>query len=136
MDIVYLFRVLLKKKWIILGAALLAAGLVFYFTRNQPKQYRSSAQIATGYTTDIIRVKDVDQNYFDIENKFNNVIVTFTSPVVLSLLSYNLILHDLNNPAAPFHQLTEKEKNSILVKGINLEEAKKVYKNKFDSMST
>ncbi|HEY0066746.1 MAG TPA: Wzz/FepE/Etk N-terminal domain-containing protein, partial [Flavisolibacter sp.] len=50
MDFIYLFRVLLKRKWIILGSAVLAAAIAYYFTRNEPLNYRSTAEISTGFT--------------------------------------------------------------------------------------
>ena len=31
MDFIYLLRVLLKRKWIIIGATLIAAGLAYFF---------------------------------------------------------------------------------------------------------
>ena len=43
-----------------------------------------------------------------LSEKFNNVIVTFASPTVLNLLSYNLILHDLTGKT-PFHKLSSED---------------------------
>src|ERR1700749_1038991 len=100
MDFIYLFRVLLKKKWIIFGAALIASLIAFVFTRNQPWKYKSFAQFSTGFSVpDDIKVNpnsDVPV-YNGDEVKFNNVVVTATSPTVISLLSYSLILHDLES---------------------------------------
>jgi succinoglycan biosynthesis transport protein ExoP len=38
MDFIYLFRILLKRKWIIMGAALLAGIIAWFFTRNEEKK--------------------------------------------------------------------------------------------------
>ena len=87
MDFIYLLRVLLKRKWIILGAAVLAALLALYFTRNESKQYLSSAQISTGYAIKEVVSINPDFDPYAAETKFNNAIVTFSSDPVLSLLS-------------------------------------------------
>ena len=92
MDFVYLLRVLMKRKWIIIGSAIIAAAIAWYFTKDEPKQYRSISQVSTGFTTnDVVKVND-DNNFFEADTKFNNAIVTFTSPTVMSLLSYSVIL--------------------------------------------
>jgi Mrp family chromosome partitioning ATPase/uncharacterized protein involved in exopolysaccharide biosynthesis len=135
MDFIYLLRVLLKRKWIILGAAALAAVAAYYLTRNEPKQYRSSSQISTGYAIrEEIQVNNEGWDPYAAETKFNNAIVTFTSPSVLSLLSYELILHDLNGPN-PFRRLNAEQMKSPAFKNVNIAEAKRVFQNRFDSMT-
>lgn len=134
MDFVYLFRVLLKRKWIIIGATLIAAIIAFIFTRNQPKQYMSMSQIATGYTNNDIKVNE-SSDYYEADSKFNNAVVTFTSPTVISLLSYRAMLHDLNYPQWAFRKLTPEEKESDVYKQINSEQAKILLQGKLDSMS-
>src|SRR4051812_8580156 len=102
MDFIYLFRVLLKKKWIIIGSAIIAATIAYFLTQHESKKYRSSAQISTGFTTTDEQIHVGSDNsvpQVDAETKFNNVLVTFTQSSVVSLLSYNLILHDLTSPA-------------------------------------
>jgi polysaccharide biosynthesis transport protein len=133
MDFVYLFRILMKRKWIIFGSALIAAAVAYVLTMNEPKKYRSTAQIATGYTTyDPIKLVNENADYFQQETKFNNVIVTFTSPVVINLLSYNLILHDLTDPE-PFRQLT-KEEQSEAFKQISKDSAIRAFKERLQAM--
>src|SRR5689334_2959352 len=98
MDFIYLLRVLRKRKWFIIGSAVLAAAIAWFFTRNEPKNFRSTARIATGYgVPDQIRVNDPTFSMFDAEVKFNNAINLWTSPNVMSLISYELILHDLKS---------------------------------------
>lgn len=136
MDFIYLLRVLAKRKWIIIGAAILAAVAAFYLTRNEPKQYRSSTQIATGYSErPFIQVNSENFDPYAAETKFNNAIATFTLPPVLSLVSYKLILHDLTAPY-PYKRLTEEEKKSPVYKSVDIAEAKKVFQDHLDSMAT
>ncbi len=128
----------MKKKWIILGAALIAAIIAFFFTRNQQKKYRSFAQISTGFTqSEEIRLNPSDDNgaaYNEADVKFNNVIITSTSPTVISLLSYTLILHDLQSPY-PFRQVSEKDRQSRTYQSINKVDAIRVFSNNLESMS-
>jgi Mrp family chromosome partitioning ATPase/uncharacterized protein involved in exopolysaccharide biosynthesis len=135
MDLIYLFKILFKRKWIILGAAVIAALIAYFSTRNEQKQYKSTAQISTGFTiSDDIKVNSESFNFYEADTKFENAVVTLTSPTVLTLLSYTLILHDLQNPR-PFRQLTNEEKNSDLYKSINKQDAITVFQNKHEAMS-
>jgi Mrp family chromosome partitioning ATPase/uncharacterized protein involved in exopolysaccharide biosynthesis len=134
MDFIYLFRVLLKRKWIILGSAVLAAAIAYYFTRNEPLNYRSTAEISTGFTVSEENLINPAFNVYEAETKFNNVIVTFTSPTVTSLLSYMLILHDMDSKR-PFRQLTPEQKQSPIYKQVNLAEARKIFQEKLDNMT-
>src|SRR6186713_3737882 len=134
MDLIYLFRVLLKRKWIIIGSALLASLIAYYFTRNEPKNYRSSARISTGFAVqDEIKLND-NFSIFDADVKFNNAISTLNSSAVVSLLSYKLILHDFNSPN-PFRRLTAAQAQSPIFKSVDKAAAKKVFEDKSESMS-
>ncbi len=53
----------------------------------------------------ITEIFDVNQ----IDFRFNNVIETFKSPIVIAMLSYDLLLHDMDSEH-PFRQLTLKDK--------------------------
>ncbi len=135
MDFIYLFRVLLKRKWIIIGAAVVAALIAYLFTKDDKRQYRSIAQLSTGFTVnDEIKVGSDNFNFYEADTKFNNAIVTITSQTVLSLLSYNLILHDLQSPN-PFRRLTPDELKSDVYRSVNKAQAIQVFQNKLETMS-
>lgn len=134
MDLVFFWSVLLKRKWIIVGAALLAATLAYLLTMNQPKKFRSITQISTGFTvSDEVRIND-NFNIYESETKFSNAIITVSSPSVVSLLSYKLILHDLTS-AKPFRRLTDEQRNSEVLAQVNLDAAKKTFAEKLSKMS-
>src|SRR3954471_22043256 len=134
MDFIYLLRTLLKRKWIIIGAALIGGIIAWFLTRNDQKSYRSMAQVSTGFTvSDEIKVDKENFDFYEAETKFNNVTTTVTSPSVISLLSYNLILHDLENP--PFRQLNEEQKKSDVYRHLDKEKAKAVFRNKLETMT-
>jgi polysaccharide biosynthesis transport protein len=135
MDLAYLFRILLKRKWIVIGSAFLASLMAWFLTRNQPKVWFSSTRVSTGFAVpDQIKVGENGYNPYDADVKFNNAINIWNSPSVISLLSYELILHDLTSPD-PFERLTAKEKQSEVYKSVNQEEAKKVFEEKLETMS-
>ncbi len=136
MDFVYLLRVLLKRKWIIIGSTVIAACIAWFFTRNEEKQYLSISQVSTGFTSgnDIVKLSE-NNDFYETDTKFNNVLVTFTSPTVISLLSYKAMLHDLENPTESFRVLTPEQKQTPVYMQINVEHAKKLLQNKLDSMS-
>ncbi|HVU58063.1 MAG TPA: Wzz/FepE/Etk N-terminal domain-containing protein [Puia sp.] len=135
MDLAYLFRILLKRKWIILGSAVLAAVVAWILTRNQQKYYFSTTRISTGFAIpDEIKINESSGGMYDAEVKFNNAINTWTSPSVLSLLSYELILHDMTSPR-PFRTLTAAQKQSSSYKSVNAEAARKTFEDKLETMS-
>jgi succinoglycan biosynthesis transport protein ExoP len=135
MDFAYLVKVLLKRKWIIITSAILASVVAWSLTRNEPKSYRSSARFSTGFAVpDDIKVSSGEYSSFDNEVRFNNAINTWESPLVVSQLSYELILHDLSSPS-PFRRLTVRDKQSAVYKNVDIDLAMKVFQEKLDSMS-
>jgi polysaccharide biosynthesis transport protein len=96
MDLIYLIKSLLRKKWLIIISTILAVLLAFVLTMNEKRLYRSVAQLATGFTTtDKVKLTDEGFNIYEIDVKFNNVTEAFKSSKVLSMLSYSVMLHDL-----------------------------------------
>lgn len=119
MEFLHLFKTLLRRKWIIIISVMIALAAAYLLTRNQPRQYKSVAQIATGFTTkDEVALTDERYNAPQAEIKFNNVIENFTSVKVLSLLSYDLLLHDLTEKT-PFKQLQPEEKEHEVLKKLS-----------------
>ena len=110
MEFLYLFRALLRRKWIILICVVVSVATTFFFTRNFKKSYKSNAQLSTRFT-----VSDQPNgavNYIQSEFKFGNLIENITSPKVVSLVSYHLLLHDLQS-SAPFTVLNPKQELAV-----------------------
>jgi len=84
-------------KWVLLICIpLLSVGAAYYFVTTSDKQYRSTAQLATGFTTDdAVKLSDSPSTPFDVNTNFNNIIQSMNSVPVLSLVSYRLMVHDL-----------------------------------------
>ncbi len=135
MDFIYLFRILNKRKWIIIGSALLATICAYILTRNDAKKYRSVAQVSTGFTiSDEIKVANDNFSFYEADTKFNNAIVTCTSQSVVGLLSYALMLHDLENPR-PFTTLTPDQKKSAVFRDIDPQQTISLLHTKFETMN-
>ncbi|QEH42593.1 exopolysaccharide transport family protein [Chitinophaga sp. XS-30] len=134
MDITYFIKALLKKKWWIILSTFGAIAAAFVFTMGRPKLYVSSAQMSTSFTTnDQIKLREENVNLFEADVKFDNVIQTINSPLVIGLLSCNLLIHDLTSNK-PFTHLTEKELNSDAYRRANKEAMLTICQQKLDSL--
>ncbi len=121
MDLIYFFKVLLRKKWIIGSLSLLAVIAAFLFLHNKKEVFKSQAQYSTGFTAEKVRLVDGSSgiDIYTADVKFNNVIETFKSPKVINAIAYKLLYHDLVNPGAAYIRLSEKSKSSDLYKAVN-----------------
>lgn len=132
MDIVFLFKALWKKKWFLIIIPLIAGVTAFFLTLDSKKMYRSTAQLSTGFTTnDRFNISGEKINIYEIDIKFNNLIETFNSPMIVGLLSYNLILHDLNE-SPQFRTPDDNPQNRVNLTPIEKEKAMEVFQKKLD----
>ncbi|HEX4850792.1 MAG TPA: Wzz/FepE/Etk N-terminal domain-containing protein, partial [Puia sp.] len=135
MDLIYLVKVLIRRKWTILFCTILgiAGGLTFRFFMR--KQYVSNAQYSTGFSQtqkvslQLNEIFDVNQ----IDFRLNNVIETFKSPVVLGMVAYDLLLHDLES-THPFRTLTEKERKDSTYMKADFGRAKEILRDKLSTL--
>ena len=136
MDIIYLLKVLVRRKWTILfclGIGLLGGLLFKAFT---PREYLSTAQYSTGFaqtqkvSLQLTEMFDLNQ----IDARINNVIETFKSPVVLSMVSYDLMLHDLDS-GHPFRQLKEKDKEDTAFKNADLTKVRMILRDRLSNLT-
>jgi Mrp family chromosome partitioning ATPase/uncharacterized protein involved in exopolysaccharide biosynthesis len=136
MELSYIIRILLKNKIFIIGAGLLAGIVALAFSFFLKDQYVSRSQISTGYTIrQEIKLSDASFDIGEIDIKFNNAVENITSPKVLNLLSYKLMLHDLDfdNKFSSVDSFTIAEAKGL--ENINLEEVKTVLISKYDNLS-
>ena len=124
MDLLVLAKVLLRKLWLIISIPLIAAFAAFLFTMDTVDVYHSSAQISTGFTmNDQVQLTEEKFNSRDADIKFSNLLNTMNSGLAMNLLSYRLLLHDLDGKEAPFHRpdpqtFSPSEKEIGLVKSM------------------
>jgi len=124
MELVYLYRIVLRNKWTILKASLATLVIGFLFTFTIKEKYKSQSQISTGFTLsqEII----LSDNIFDqsqINVKFENVIENMTSPKVLNLLIYQLALKDLQSTEPSIKSKVEDVLKDRSLEGLTLEMA-------------
>lgn len=98
-----------KYKWIIIIVPLITVGITYFTVKNLPKQYSSEAQISTGLVDQSKQVAtEQTTDYFKLTQQFSNIIEKLKMKKIMSILSYNLILHDLENPKHPFKKFTPR----------------------------
>ncbi|RPD38148.1 exopolysaccharide transport family protein [Chitinophaga barathri] len=132
MDLIYLFNSLMRRKWLIIISSAMAVVIAFLLTFDQEKLYRSAAQIATGFTTsDQVKLKDENFNIYEIDVKFSNVMEALRSTKVLSMVTYNLMLHDLETPDKAFRKLSAEDKATAAYQAINTASAINILKGKY-----
>lgn len=111
MNIFYLFKYLWQRRWLIVIPTIAAIFLTWLFSRHQASEYTSTAELSTGY----MEVNPLADNSRAPNNTvlFNNVIQTLQSSQVLDLVSFGLILHDLENNS-PFSKVNIRDISDII----------------------
>lgn len=110
MDFAHFLRLLLERKWIIIGVSLLATVATYFVTKQQEQVFLSKALIATGITENTAPTATLDQassRPYEIENQFSNLKEILRSKTVIGLLSLRLVEHDLNDSERPFRDWAE-----------------------------
>lgn len=133
MDIIYLLKVLWRRKLWLIIIPILSGVSAYFFTLTLVNQYRSTTQIATGFTTtDAIRVTDERFTVRDTELNFNNLLTSMNSGICSNLTSYRLILHDLDSSRTAFRTPDVNKKFEVLSE--ELEESKIEFKRKLERL--
>jgi polysaccharide biosynthesis transport protein len=97
MDLIYLFKILYRRIWIIIAVPVIAGIAAFLFTQNLEKKYKSSAQLSTGFTTNNkVQLTKESFDYWESRSNFENLVEMMKSELVGSMVTYNLLLHDLD----------------------------------------
>lgn len=132
MDITILTRLLWRKKWYLILIPLIALVTSLILTRDMKPEYKSMARLATGFTVNerIVLTND-GFNVRDAEIKFNNLIQNMSSEVMLSMLSYRLMLNDLGS--RPFREPIRDV--DVYLSDSELKEAAKVLKTKLETFA-
>ena len=128
MDLIYFFKVLYRRKWIIIGLSVVAVIAAFFFLLYKKPLFISQAQYSTGFTAEKVRLVDGSSgiDVFTADVKFNNAIETFKSPKVISMMAYKLMLHDLEDPAHAYRPLSKQQKESAIYRAVNKDDAKRI----------
>jgi len=97
MDSNYYIKILLKLKYLILASGFVSAIVTVALLTFKDKVFVSKAQLATGITSkEEVTMNKVETNWNMISSKYNNFLEFINSKEIYSLLTYKLVLHDLN----------------------------------------
>jgi succinoglycan biosynthesis transport protein ExoP len=109
MEIKRFLKLVKKYLWILILLPVIAATVTYFLSKNIPKQYVSEAQISTGLVDQSKQLLNQTPNdYFKTNQQFSNIIEKMKMRKIMSILSYNLIIHDLENPQKPFKKYSDK----------------------------
>ena len=109
MDFRRFIKLLKRFSWILILIPIVASTLTYFLVQDLPKEYKSNALISTGLADQSQRVliEDKQTDYFVVTQQFNNIIEFLTMKKNVNMLSYKLILHDLENTEDAFHSSPE-----------------------------
>ncbi len=103
----------LRFKWVLILVPLFCSIAAYFMLKSMPHKYKSEALISTGLTSQFQNAAlNVEQNtdYFKLTQQFGNLLEMMKSKKRINLLSYKLIIHDLENPDKSFVPYTDKVK--------------------------
>jgi hypothetical protein len=115
MTLIGFFRIIFKNlKWLVIFPAMLA-GVVFYLTRNMPKEYQSSATVYTGLASGYSITDDGDEkvDYFKVNNAFDNLITTVKARETIEEVSIKLMAQHLLLKEPDVNILDEKRFSAL-----------------------
>lgn len=122
MELGKFFNYLYKYITIIIIIPVVTVAITYFLVRNLPSSYLSKAQISTGIvdkSEDAVVTGQPAPAQQEVEQKFSNMIQILQMQKVLDLVSYKLILHDLDSPT-PFR------KHSKVIQNLSPAEKKRV----------
>lgn len=109
MDIKSFLKIVSKFKWVLIGVPIVVVIITYFLVQNLPKQYSSVVQISTGLLDPSKKViTSTNTDFFQVSQQFSNIIEKFKMKRNINILSYNLMLHDLENPKKTFRKYSEK----------------------------
>ncbi|MBB5436385.1 uncharacterized protein involved in exopolysaccharide biosynthesis [Pedobacter sp. AK017] len=105
MDIKSFLKYIYKYKWVVIIVPIIAVSITYYLVKNLPSQYSSEVQIATGLLDPSKQViSDQNVDFFKVNQQFNSIMEKLKLKKIINILSYNLILHDLEQPKEAFRK--------------------------------
>ena len=136
MDLRYYLRVLGRRKWLILAVVSTAAIVTFIVSHLLPASYEAEARFFTGFANtytipSIEEEQDPSDIQFQIESQLLTLEQQILSQQVLSLVSCELILHDLDPQNKPFRNLDGLNATFSLT---DLKNAQQYYQTRLDSL--
>ena len=135
MDFGYLINILLRGKWLILAAVIAPAIAAYVYVDAQDRTYKSATTISTGLLDPAGFNPDDPGAYISseiLDISFNNHTEKLQSESMKRLLSFKLLIHDLEGEKPPFRTLDEEGVENI--KTINLQKLVSSLKQRVDAL--
>src|SRR5688572_7035720 len=92
----YLFHVLMRKIWVVALIALSSGVGVYYFFHDRQLKYKSTAQLSALFRTNIGVLTSKNSTH-ETQSNLQNHIEAMKTEFIGMMVSYNLLLHDLND---------------------------------------
>lgn len=109
MDIKSFLKLVNRYKWLLIIVPIIAATVTYFLTKNLPKKYRSEARISTGILDPSKKlVSSETTDFFAVSLQFNGIIEKLKAKKISDLLSYHLMVHDLQNSKSPFRRYSKQ----------------------------
>jgi polysaccharide biosynthesis transport protein len=126
----FTIKIFKRKLWVLIGIPLLTVVASYFLISKIGDRYKSTAQIATGFTTDdAVKLNETPATPFDVSTNFTNIIESMNSVPVLNLVSYRLVIHDLEDEK-PFRTFDESKEKNIIIDDKALTKALALFKQK------
>ncbi|MEM9987300.1 MAG: hypothetical protein AAF804_19580, partial [Bacteroidota bacterium] len=137
MDLTNFLRVLDRRKWLMIAILSVAMITTFLIVRQAPEVYRVSGQLTTGLVGNTGNTSgelgSLKTGKYETESRLKGLIELIGSPQVLSLVSYRLMLHDLDpNLTEGFRTVRDLRTQYSVTE---IEAARISYRQKLDSLS-
>src|SRR5688572_11415611 len=127
-------KILKRKLGILLGVPILTVVASYFLISEMGDRYKSTAQIATGFTADdAVKLTETPATPFDVSTNFTNLIKSMNSVPVLNLVSYRLVIHDLEDEK-PFRLFDESKEPNVIIDEKATTKALALFKTKLSSM--
>lgn len=134
MDILHFIKIIWRKRFLLAAIMVASVILAYFLVGLQPPSYKANAILSAGITTNKgikLNQNDPFVQEFQINSKFSNMMENMKSRNSLRLLSYSLLLHDLDpegNGTIPFRtpnsdeplEVSEEEIQALLTR-LNLD---------------
>lgn len=117
MEVAKFFKLLGKRKWLIIGVPLVTLAISLFWVRNMADSYESHARMSTGLvdqSQQVLSKEGFQENKINIE--FGNLLEMMRLERVSDQVSYRLMIHDLSD-SVPFRKKSKllKELNSSAI---------------------
>jgi len=103
------FKVLNRYKWYLIFIPIATVCLTSYLVQDLPEEYTSKALISTGLVdpSQQISVGNNNLDYYTVNQQFENILSFLQLKKNISILSFKLMIHDIENPENSFSNINE-----------------------------